>query len=243
MTVPVVASWTENDSVGSVVASITLTKPTGATINNNDLLIILAGNNDSTDTAQWDDSSNKPTGFTLIKTFGNASKDVHVAAFARVADTTEGATITLPQVTSRILWGAYIHITGADISAAMHKVGADSEVFGASLEITGVITTIDDCLCFYLYGLDGGSGAPFSVAGAGWSETSENQQSGMGNTFGTRSLASLGASGSATVSQSGVSDGQVGFQFAIAPLAASGPSAHQMQAYQGMERMNGGFRR
>ena len=32
------------------------------------------------------------------------------------------------------------------------------------------------------------------------------------------------------------------YTLAIKP-AASGPSAHQMQAYQGMERMNGGFRR
>ncbi len=226
MTVPVIASWTVNDSVGSPVTSITLTKPTGATINVGDLLIIIAANDSASDTAQWDDSTNKPTGFTLIKELGTASQDCHAAAFWRIADDTEGVDISLPAVHSNELIGWYLHITG-NHATPIHKIGADSlEGSSATLAITGVTTTVADCLIFYLHSYDGGDGNPFSVTGTGFTELDE-QNSGTGSSdccasIGTRELASAGASGTATVANTTLDDGWAGFQFAIKPVVAGG---------------------
>ena len=224
MTVPVIADWTVNDSGGSAVTSITLTKPTG--INVGDLLLIGAVNDAASNSEQWDDSTLKPTGFTLIKELGTASQDCHAAAFWRIADGTETDPITLPAFQANELIGWYLRVTG-NHATPLHKTGADSTGNDtASLDITGVTTTIDDCRCFYVYAYDGGDAGALTTTGTGWSETDEqNSGTAAGDAtgcFGTRALATQGASGTVTVTHSFDNEGQVGFQFAIAPSVAGG---------------------
>ena len=62
-----------------------------------------------------------------------------------------------------------------------------------------------------------------SVSGTGWSQSDEvtdNTANDCAGSFGSRSLANAGASGTANVTIS-ATDGAAGFQFAIAPATGS----------------------
>ena len=236
MAVPIVRSFTQNSTISSST-SITLTKPTSPAVLSGDLLIIIVGNDDTTVTAQWNNTTLKPTGFTLINEAGNSSSDAHVAAFWRIADGTEGSTIAVPAQSSADMWGFYIHITGHDPTTPIHQTGADVNLSsGSTFNITGVTTTIADCLGVYCHAFDGGDGFPFSVSGTGWSESADitcdvlNVAEGSGS-WGTKQLTATGASGTATVTCS-VSDGSAGFQFAIAPAVEATPTASGTLAAQ-----------
>lgn len=208
-------------------ASITLNKPASAASGKTGIIIV--GNDDNSAVAQWDDVTNKPTGFTLINELGNATQDCHAAAFWRVLDGTEAATINVPAATIDQYWGYYIIVSGAHASSPLEAVGTDSVGTGTSAGITEVTTGVNDCLCFYLLSFDGADGFPFSVSGTGWTEQGEIEvpTSGGGNDasgcWGTRDLATAGGAGTATVTNS-VSDGWVGFQFSIQPPSVGGIS-------------------
>ncbi len=226
--VPVVETYTEN-AVDGAISSITLTKPTGVAVN--DLLVILVVDDTNTGTPQWDDSTNKPSGFTLIETGGLSGSQCQFAAFYRVATGSEDATVAVPNNANGDHFGVvgwYIRVSGADTSTPIHGEGTEvDDSSGTTLAITGLVTTSDDTLVFYVQSFDGGDGNPFSVAGTGWAEVDEActdtcLAAEAGGSWGTRDLASQGASGTATVTST-VDDGMVGFQFAVEPAAASVP--------------------
>ena len=221
---PVVQSFTSNTAVPG--ASLTLTKPSN--ILAGDLLLIIVGSDDDTASAQWDDATLKPSGFTLINESGNTTADAHSAAFYRVADGTEGTTINVPAQSSDDFWGYYIHVTDVNPSNPIHVIG--SAYNGGSTgthNVPGVTTTAANALAFYVLSGDGGDLDPFSVGGA-WTEGGEiGAGTGGGNgsgVWGTRLMTSPGATGNAAVTMS-ASDSASGFQFALAP--AQGQGAHQ----------------
>ena len=223
MAVPVVESFTEKNDVTTDASSITLTKP--GSVAAGDLLLIHVINDASVATAQWNNTTLKPTGFEFINTAGDANSDCHAGAFWRIADGSEGATINVPCATSCDYIGWYLRVTGAHATTPIHQIGADYVTAGASSHaITGVTTTVIDCLGFYVFSFDGGDGFPFGISGTGWSESDDSQNRTDGNaasgSWGTKSLASTGASGTATVS-SAVSDGGAGFQYAVAPASGA----------------------
>lgn len=221
---PTVQSFTSNTAVPG--ASLTLTKPSNVLAG--DLLLIIVGNDDDTASAQWDDATLKPSGFTLINEAGNTTSDTHAAAFYRVADGTEGTTINVPAQSSDDFWGYYIHVTDVNPTNPIHVIG--SAYNGGSLgthNIPGVTTTAANALAFYVLSGDGGDVNPYSVGGS-WTESSEiDAGTGGGNssgTWGTRLMASAGATGNAAVTLL-AADSASGFQFALAP--ALGQGAHQ----------------
>lgn len=222
--------WESSDSGGTTaVNNLDVTKPTsGSTAGPagaknaaaGDTLIILVGNDDATATAQWDDSTLKPTGFTLINEVGDATADAHCAAFWRTVDGTEGSTFNVPAQSTNDMWAFCILLSGIDNTTPVHQTGADVSDNTPPIAITGVTTTIADCLAFYVCAYDGGDDGGFSVSGTGWSELAEEHAgTGVNNASGccgTRQMSGTGATGTATVAVV-VSDGTVGFQFALAP--------------------------
>lgn len=121
MAVPVVASFTEKNDVTTDASSITLTKP--GSVAAGDLLLIIVINDAGVSTAQWNNTTLKPTGFTFINTAGDANTDCHAGAFWRIADGSEGATISVPCATASDYIGWYIRVTGADTTTPVNEIG------------------------------------------------------------------------------------------------------------------------
>ncbi len=218
----VVSGW--NVATASPGTSITLTKPSNVEVG--DLLLIIVGNDDNTDTDQWDNTSLKPTGFTLINEAGDAAtSDAHSAAFYRVADGTENATTSVPAQVSADYWGYYIRVTGASTTNPINVTGADFNGAASPHAVTSITTTASNTLAFYVLSGDGADTYPYSVSGTGWSESAETFAGAggteSGGTWGTRSMVTPGATGAATVAMT-VSDSASGFQFAINPSYAQG---------------------
>ncbi len=138
-TTPVVESYTANSAAA---ASVTLTKPASVAVG--DLLLILVGNDNATATAQWDNTTYKPSGLTLINESGNATSDTHTAAFYRVADGTEGLTIAVSAQSSNDYWGYYVRVSGIDPADPINVTGADVNTADTapSIAITGVNTDV-----------------------------------------------------------------------------------------------------
>ncbi|MCA9366854.1 hypothetical protein KC887_01150 [Candidatus Kaiserbacteria bacterium] len=222
-----VACWEEADSGNATTSSLGISKPGAGSSNGDnpsdpetgDVLIILCGSDDNTNTAQWDDSTLKPTGFTLIKEIGNSTQDCHAAAFYRVVDGTEGSSFTIPAQSSDNMW-AVCALVKNGAGTPLNVTGADStDSTPTPFSIAAVSTTTNDCLAFFVAAFDGGDDGGFTVGGTGWEKRSEVRDgTGSGNAagvWGTKPMASSGGTLSPTVTPN-VSDGMVGFTFAIA---------------------------
>jgi len=211
----VFVSGTTNSGTSGLV---TLTKP--ASIAVGDLLLIFAITALPSGTVhQYNDSSNKPSGFTRINTAGAGPEDTSVGAFWRIATGSETATIGVQAInTSYDCVGWYYRVTGANDTTPINVIGSDYEAStGTSHAITGVTPTARNCMAIYLAAVENASSnQPFSVSGTGWTETGELTGGIAGGAWGYRQLTNIEASGTATfaiASNSGVA----GFQFAIRP--------------------------
>jgi len=214
MAVPVVEAFVASDSGGSAVTSLLMTAPSGIT--SGELLIIIIGNDD---TGSADEFTTTPAGWTKLDESGSTSADAHMGVFYKVASGSEG-NVTINAASSDEMMGWYMRLSGADVNTPIQASSFNAAGDSNSHAVTGVTTTVDDTLVFYGLIFDGGTGDPFSVSGTGWTESDEHA-SGTGSAdvsgcFGTRSLASLGASGTATVSCD-ASSGAAFAQFAISP--------------------------
>jgi hypothetical protein len=218
----VVDNFKTANTASTPATSLTVDKPDNVAVG--DLLLVLQINENSSGTDQWNDTTNKPTGFTNVFEGGSGVSDSHIGVFWREADGTEGATLNCPQNNSEngVVW--YLRVTGADTSSPIDVMGTITEGETNSLAITAATTTVDNCLAFYVQCFDGGDGLSYTVSGTGWSESDE-QQSGTGQadssgSWGTKLVASAGTTGSPTVTAS-VTDGMGGVVFAITPSASS----------------------
>jgi len=207
--------YTQNTDTSN---SLTLTKPSNVAIG--DLLLILVGNESSISSAEWDNTTHKPTGFTLINESGNDSTDTHTGAFYRIADGSEGATINVPAQSSVNYWGFYIRVAGVDPTNPINAVGSDANTVDTSIVISGITRNTDECLAFYIHSFDGGDSTSFTEAGSGWVEKKEIRADTSGNgssgSWGTKSQTYYGSTGEVTVSGT-ASDGWSRFQFAVTP--------------------------
>lgn len=208
MAIPILESQSFNS--GTATTSITLTKPTG--VASGDLLLIIAGSDPDNTSGPH---VNTPSGFTKIKDFGDAGTDAHIAAFYRIADGTEGATLSLTTVSATELYGHYIRYSGVDNISPLNVVSRD---FDLEIVLTGVTTTADNCMAFYCLAHDGANGSPFSASGVGWIERGDvavgSSSGGVSGCWGTKEMPTAGATGSVTISPSST-DGTAAFQFAI----------------------------
>jgi len=218
MGVPVIAATAQ----ATVADPNTAAVPEPGTTVAGDLLLIMSTVDNSGNTAQFDSGSNRPANFTIIKNVGNSTADCHTAAWWKVCEGDESWPISVPYRASgedQVAFSA--RITGANLTSPIHKVGSDYSTGGASSHSIPQLTSeIPNVRVIYVLGFDGGDGASFSVSGTGYTEAAEAAVSGAGNTssgcWGSRELATAGASGSPVVASS-VSDGATGFCFAIAP--------------------------
>jgi hypothetical protein len=212
-------SFTENVGTGS---SLVLDKPTGVAVG--DLLLILVGNDNTTNTDQWDNATLKPTGFTLIGEGGTTNSDVHVASFWRIADATEGASFTVPAQSANSCVGFCIRYSGVDTTTPIHVASAGNTDLASPFDITGVTTTVDDCLVVCVVIHDGGNVTTFSVSGTGWTKIDEIFQDTVADAtsgaYAERQMSGQGASGTASWTVTANAAKTVGWQFAIAPFTA-----------------------
>jgi hypothetical protein len=220
--------WEEATSTATA-NNLVVTKPTSGSVSGDspknaavgDILIIIVGSDDSSANAQWDDSSYKPTGFTLINEVGDATMDCHCAAFYKTVDGNEGANFTIPAQSADDMWAACILISG---SPTFDLGGADSGQNQANasvpLSISDVTTSNYNCLGIFVAAFDGADDGGFTCSGTGWAERSEirngTSSSNASGVWGTKSNISAGNSGVVTVYPA-LADGMVGLQFTLAP--------------------------
>ncbi len=232
MGMPVVETQTSNTATAAT--EVRLTKPTDVAVG--DVLLLIMVNDAANGTAQWDDVNKNPrlvsdgsdAGWDLVHEDGNGNVDCHIAIFTKVADGTEEATLDVLHVTSCEVIGWYIRVSGVDTTTIVNVQGApdtSSNPNNSTHVIPSVTTTVDDCLAFYALAFDGGDGAPFSVAGTGWSESGDESAGGgpggCDGTWGTLEKASFGATGDATVTST-ASDKTQYLQFALQGAVAGG---------------------
>ena len=226
--------YTTANSGASAVSSLNIDKPTSASTAQadgaknaavGDLVIIYVGNDDNTNTAQWNNSTLKPTGFTLIKQVGEATRDCHCAAFYRFIDGTEGSTFNIPAQSADNTWAVCELWSEIDPSTPIHLIGATATNSAAgpssALSITQMTTTVADCKLRSVWAYDGGDAAGFTVGGTGWSEIVEvyanTAANGASGGVGQKTMSGTGATVACTVNPAfATTDGMVGFQFAVA---------------------------
>jgi hypothetical protein len=212
---PVVEGFQATNGGSATSTNLVLDAPAGITPG--ELLLLIVGNDDNTATAQF---GTTPAGWNYIGEGGDNSADAHIGAFWRIADGTEGPTVTVVAQSADNWWGWYIRISGADTTTPINVNNfAQSTGNAGTHNIPQVTTTVDDCLAIYGLAFDGADGYPFSVA-APWTEQDE-QQAGTSNTeasgcWGTQDIPTAGGTGIAAVTAS-VSDGAAYFQLAIQP--------------------------
>lgn len=234
MASPVAHCYETANSGTSAVSSLAVNKPTsGSTALSGgakdaaagDYVIIVVGNDDSTATAQWDDSTLKPTGFTLINEAGDVTRDCHVAAFWRKIDGTEGSSFSIPAESADNMWAYCELLSSVDQTTPIPHVGADSVNSNAgpssALSISQMTTTVADCVLRAVYAYDGGDAAGFATSGTGWSEITEvyadTSSAGASGGVSGKTMSGTGATVACAVNPSfATTDGMVGFQFAIA---------------------------
>lgn len=228
MAVPVIESW-QSAQATSFPSSITITKPSGV-VAGDLLLICLSDDYNADGLFQYDDSTNKPSGFSLVTRWnaGTAPDQTNGAIFSKVADGGEGSTFNVPcRSTNHYgIVGWCLRISGhGETAGSAHKIGTYSSVSSTAFNITGVTTTVDDCLCLYLHATAGGDQAPYSVAGP-WTELDEQSTtataSSASGSIGSRSLATAGASGNAAItSTSAPTNYNNGIQIALQPASGA----------------------
>jgi hypothetical protein len=211
-------SFTENVGTGS---SLVLDKPSGTAVG--DLLLILVGNDNTTNTDQWDNATLKPTGFTLIgNEAGTVNSDAHVAAFYRVVDGTEGASFTVTAQAAESNWGFCIRYSGADTTTPIHVEGAFGTDTVSPFTFAGVTTTVADCLVVNVLCHDGGNVGAFSVAGTGWTKIDEIFQDTVADAasgaYAENQMSGTGTPDTATWTVTSNQTKTAGGHFAIAPF-------------------------
>jgi hypothetical protein len=206
----------------SAATSVNIVLP--AFIKRNDLILIFAGNDNTTDTAQFDNSTHKPTGFTFIKTAGDSVADVHCAAFYKVANGSESeTTLNVPAQSSFNMWAVALIVRGALVSSPVGNLGTANTVDVLTTSyIPGLITTKEHSIVFTTASFDGTDTIPYNISSNTGLWLNKNTiQVGVGGATGTGGLvawnqltANQSSSESVTIAYS-ASDGAAGFQFEI----------------------------
>ena len=172
MAAPVIESWTVSEG-NEAVTSIDIDKPSG--VQSGDLLVLITLNDKRSDTNAFNTTGT--TGFTFEHFFGGNDSATQGGYWSRVADGTEGSTVTVNVTETLDVIGWYLRISGADTDDPFDVLGANYQGINlSSFPITSATTTVDDCLGLYALSFDGGNGDPFSVSGGngtGWTEIDE----------------------------------------------------------------------
>lgn len=205
---PVVESYTAN--TGASVTNLTMTKP--ASVATNDLLILFGSSGTQT-------AFDTPSGWTLAE--GGISLGHAVYVHYRIADGTEGGTISYGNATTNGKQAYYIRISGNHATTPIdvkNTMVADGNA--TSFTVDEVAAAAAQSLALAFLGGDGGDLYPYGLSGTGWTEEAQ-QQSGTGGTdgsgvWGQKDMESSGGTGDVTVSVSTSNEGTQHFQMTIA---------------------------
>lgn len=189
----------------------------------NDLIIVFAGNDSDTVTTQWDNTTYKPAGYTLIRQISTATADASAAAFYKVANGTEGGkSITIPAQSLQDMWAGCVIVRGANTADPVDVIGSNWDNVGTTAHVIPAVTTTGaNRLVFFVLSADGAGNYPFAIAGTSWDDAkSVDVQAGTALTsvsgiMGWKTVTSAGTSNTVTVYYTQTSDGGAGFQFAI----------------------------
>jgi hypothetical protein len=200
-------------TTGLTTSSLAATLPSG--LSNDDLLIAIIG-------SSYDGSAlnhiKDVTGWTeqVEIVDGSTTAGVRSAIVTRIVDGTEGSTETFTFGSARNIIITIVHITGNATTSPLEVLGTSYQGgSAASHTITGITTLTANSLAFYSFAYDeNGTGLPYTPSGTGWSETVSTEIAGIGLSFGTKDMATAGATGDVTITPSR-SDGANGVVFNI----------------------------
>jgi hypothetical protein len=195
----------------SAVASLVLTAPVG--IVSGDFLFLSISTDKS---GSVGDHFQPIAGWTLEFSVGNTNADAPIGLYSRIADGTEGSTVTATFDLAVQSIGYYGRITGQTATTPLNIIqGRTDNTFST---VNSVTTTADDCLIIAANAFDG-NGTPFGLSPMDWTKLDEqNTQvsivSGVSSFLASRELVTAGATGDITVT-SGSSNGTSSYQMAI----------------------------
>lgn len=218
-------SWT--NSYDNLVSSINITVPTN--MRPGDLILVFAGNSDATGTAQFDNNTLKPTGFTLINQISTSNADASVAAWYKYADGSEGgSTVSVPAQSSQYMWAAAVIVRNVKDLDPIDSQGTNLDAASATVhEIPALTTLTDKCLAFFVLSSDGSDVIPFAFTGRGWSSADTitafddinnlTNLNGVAGMVGWKYIPTAGTSEKVEIAFAGAggADGCAGFQFAV----------------------------
>ena len=222
MAFPVLEGWIASDSAGATVTSLTLTAPSGITAD--ELLLIIVGSDDATDTIQF---STVETGWTKLGENANGgTSDCHVGVFYKIAGGSEG-NVTIDHVSSDEIMGWYMRVSGVDTITPINtslfgQAAANSYIIYPADSIT---TDVADCLLIMAGMSDGADMLPYSISnGVGWTEIDQHNSGDTGNDVGggfyTSEKATAGGNVYLSLLQQ-ASEGNAKALFAIAPATSN----------------------
>lgn len=229
-----IASYTQRTT--SSTSSLTLDKPSGVAAG--DLLMIFIAIDRSTATTQFDDSTYKPTGFTLVGAYGDTGLDFWAAVYYRIADGTEGATVACAAQSSGQMTGMYARITGhlADNGPAYHALDGWGTRSDWTVASYGNSSQLDRL--WLIYHIQDQSQL-FTVSTNGWSEVVEGGGSSVGYVV-AEATTTPGPVGSCFI-ESSLNDTALTFRMSIRPPAViSALSGDDALASQGRLLRTGG---
>ena len=221
--VPVIEDYTEQSSDATTTTNVFL-KPYPVEVD--DLLLILAYNDDTSTTAY---SSGSSSNFTFVGDYGDSNSDSHVGVFYRIATGSEGINEEITSAGADEYGGYYIRISGVDTTDPIHLAGSETNTEGVStINATSIATTITDTLAICFGALDGGDGnddGPFVISGSGWSRidgfSSRDHATEICGVWGSKDMTGIeGATVDAKIDSDGTVDGMAGGQITITPLEA-----------------------
>jgi len=230
--------WRNADSGGSAQTTLAVDKPTGSGDAGGaspkapavgDLLLIIVGNDEASDTVQFDNTS-KPTGFELLRQYGNTSYDCHLALYGKIVDGTEGSSFTCTAASSNEMWASCLLISGAEPVLDYIWVSTGSgDGTPAPFTMQSAIAYSYDMLSIAFAAFDG-SDAAFTWSSP-WTKGDDILSGANGNyasgTWATNEITALGTTSSPQVTAD-TSDQMCGFHALIPP---KGPVYQSTSAY------------
>ena len=233
MAVPSIASVGTANSGASTVSQINVINASGLT--SGDLCVIIATNDNTTATAQFDDgtsgynvreqSDGSDAGFTFIETAGSDTPDAFVGAWYKELTGSDSLSWRVDAQSSDNMCVVCLRITGFKIGAPLDATGsAEENGSNTNHAWTSTMSATGNSLIIHAAGFDGGDCSPFSLDGssvtAGWSITADVTGGSVGNESACMVAENSSHTTTGTIPQldanSSVADGAAGFFFAIA---------------------------
>jgi len=179
------------------------------------VILLVVGDEDNPGSGQW----TTPTDFLKIFEGASNGSDIDVAAFYKVAGASEPDSYFVENTGGASDWVIWALLLSGQHATPLEATGTPViQNVGTTLTLASTSTTHDSCLAFAVYGFDGADGTPSTEVGTSWTQRSELVAGSLGNgvtaAYSTRSLPSLGSSGSSRAAWN-TSDGSAGCQFVI----------------------------